>query len=176
MNPSIKTRSGVYIDFLDTSKNEYLIEDISESLSNLCRFNGHTNGFYSVAQHCYICSLNVPEEYQLEALLHDATEAYLGDVSSPLKKLLPEYKKIEKKHYKAIANVFGIPEETSDVVHHIDLVLLATEKRDLMNTGKDDVIWSVLEGIEPLKTKINPLPPERASWLFYKRFMELKNR
>ena len=56
------TRSGLYIDFLDPSKNVYTIEDISEALSKICRFTGHTNSFYSVAQHSYICSLLVPPD------------------------------------------------------------------------------------------------------------------
>lgn len=58
--------------------------DISHSLAHLCRFNGHTREFYSVAQHSCIVADLVPEEHKLAALLHDATEAYLGDMTRHL--------------------------------------------------------------------------------------------
>ena len=72
------------------------IEDIAHGLAYQCRFNGQTNAFYSVAQHSLIVAALVPEELRFAALLHDAAEAYLGDMVKPLKVLLPGFSEIEE--------------------------------------------------------------------------------
>ena len=107
MLPTIQTYSGKYIDLLQTDPYDIGIRDIAHALSNLGRFTGHSKRFYSVAQHSVIASNMVclhPEiDYhmmQVCALLHDASEAYLGDVSSPLKQLLPAYKEIDLARYR----------------------------------------------------------------------------
>lgn len=176
MHPSILTFSGKYINFLDPSVNDYDIVDIAEGLGKICRFTGHSRVFYSVAQHSVLCSYNVPKEYALEALLHDATEAYLGDVSSPLKSILPDYVRLEEMHYAAISKKFGIPEQVSDVVKYVDLVLLKTEKRDLMLRGDNSPFWAFLEVVDVLKAKIYPVSPEESTHLFLKRFYELTKK
>lgn len=76
------------------------IDDIAHSLSHIARANGHFHSFLSVARHCVNCAReakarNLSPKIQLACLLHDASEAYLGDVVSPLKKLLPEFQKLE---------------------------------------------------------------------------------
>ena len=71
------------------------IEDIAHGLAFQCRFNGQTGTFYSVAQHSLMVMSLVPEELQFAALLHDAAEAYLGDMVKPLKNLFPECSRIE---------------------------------------------------------------------------------
>lgn len=174
MLPIIQTYSGSYINFLDFTENVYKIDDIAHALSNICRFTGHCKEFYSVAQHCVIASHNVPKEYALDALMHDAVEAYLGDVSSPLKQFLPEYKRIEKELYADIAASFGFNERTPDVVKHIDLVMLATEKRDLMIEA--DLIWGFLENIEPLPEEIQTWAPTLACRRFLSRYHELTEK
>lgn len=105
---SISTVSGRFYDLLAPEKYEYDIEEIAHSLSNLCRYTGHSNVFYSVAEHSVLVSRLVPERLALCGLLHDASEAFCGDVSSPLKKLLPEYQAIEDGVQKAIADYFGL--------------------------------------------------------------------
>ncbi len=84
----IATYTGKQFYPLDPRPEDVCLEDIAHSLSNLCRFTGHTDTdrFYSVAQHSVICSTIVAPEAALLALLHDAAEAYLGDISRPLKR------------------------------------------------------------------------------------------
>ena len=86
----ITTQSGKHFDFNNLSAADICIEDISCALSNLCRFTGHVQDFYSVAQHSVHVSYLVPPEFALEALLHDAAEAYCNDISAPRKRLLPD--------------------------------------------------------------------------------------
>lgn len=96
MLPTIQTYTGRFINFVDHTNNFYSLEDISHSLAHLCRYTGHCDTFYSVAQHCVLASYLVPKVLAFETLMHDRIEAYMDDMSSPLKNLLPEFKKIEK--------------------------------------------------------------------------------
>ncbi len=93
----IKTFSGKHFYYDKINKDDIVINDIAVSLSNMCRFAGHLSHFYSVAQHAVLCSQLVPQEFAFEALMHDATEAYCQDIPAPLKRLLPDYKRMEEK-------------------------------------------------------------------------------
>lgn len=111
--PIIRTYLDRYLNVTNPKLEDILIEDIAHGLSNVCRFGGHTKVFVSVAQHsCYV-AYNVmyehPKDKQLAlaALLHDASEAYLGDMPSPIKAILPDYKNIERRLMMAIALKFG---------------------------------------------------------------------
>lgn len=95
MTPHILTYTGLHFPLLKPEYFHFNILDIAHALSQLCRFTGHTSSFYSVAQHSVMVASLVPADQALAALMHDAAEAYLGDVSSPLKALLPDYKLIE---------------------------------------------------------------------------------
>jgi hypothetical protein len=118
------------------------IEDIAYALSHVCRFGGHCTEFYSVAEH----SVRVAQAIKVSGgtqdeifagLMHDAAEAYVGDMVWPLKQApeLAGYKKIERRVEDAIAERFGLAKELPAIVKKFDLVLLSTEKRDLMNDG-----------------------------------------
>lgn len=171
MRPLIQTFSGSHIDFVNIEENQYNIWDIAHALSNICRFSGHSLDFYSVAQHCVIASRTVPLEYAYDTLMHDMTEAYLGDISSPLKKLLHDYTAIEHKFEQHMRRYFGCEPVMSDVVKNIDLVMLATERRDLMfDTG---VHWPILDGVTPLSERIECWTPSKAKIEFINRYMEL---
>ena len=137
-------------------------------LSRLCRFGGQCQEFYSVAQHSVWVYRRIRDWYRepeiwLQALLHDASEAYIIDVPSPLKQLLPEYRAIEDKFEAAIFEKFDLANKRQ-VIKRADLEALATEARDLM-TGTAD--WSLIQGIRPSPDRIVPLRPDAARSLFF---------
>lgn len=167
----ILTNSGRHIDLPNPNPEAIDIGDIALGLSRECRFSGQTRSFYSVAQHSVLASRIVPQEFALEALLHDATEAYLRDLPYPLKRLVPDYARIEKVFNRVLRKCFELPEEMSSQVHQADRILLATEKRDLM--PYDGTPWPILDEVEPLPDRIVPWTPERSLGLFLRRFAEL---
>lgn len=141
------------------------LEDIAHGLAFQCRFNGQTAEFMSIAQHSLIVADLVPPEMRLAALLHDASEAYLGDVVKPLKAILPGYKEIEARVEHLIGAHFGVLEFLGHpLIKAADMRSLATEKRDLMPHSDED--WSYLAGVEPLPDPIQLLSPAQAKRAF----------
>lgn len=156
---------------LDPRPEEIHIEDIAVALSNLCRFGGHVREFYSVAQHSvHVAGLCGPED-ALWGLLHDASEAYLGDIIRPLKRqdCFAEYRAAEERLMAAVCERFGLPLEMPESVRRADEVMLATEARDLK--GVDLNTWSVRE--KPLVQPIRVWGPTRAFMEFAECFERL---
>lgn len=163
----IQTLSGKHFNYLNIQQDDIVIEDIATALSHICRFAGHLPEFYSVAQHSL-----VPREYALEALLHDAAEAYLQDIPSPLKRLLPDYQDIEARVDTAIRQKYGLPADQHPTVKYADLVMLASERRDF--EINDGTVWPCLEGVVPTDLFIiNPVRPGQSYGMFINRFNEL---
>jgi len=145
MNPTvaqinwISTYTGRHFDYVRPDAEQVSIVDIAHSLAKIPRFNGHTNRFYSVAQHCMMVA-NVmmlkgyPEEAQMHALLHDAAEAYLCDIPSPLKKLIkPCYGPIEDRVEKVIYEKYGInPATYKRDVKEVDWAMCNFEAHSLV--------------------------------------------
>lgn len=128
----IRTFSGIYMNVFEPTLDMIFIDDIAHALSNQCRFGGHLPQFYSVAQHSILCSTLVSNEYKLAALLHDASEAYLLDIPSPIKQGLSNYKEIEDKLMTLIAKKFGFKYPLESQVKEIDKKILALEWEQLM--------------------------------------------
>lgn len=171
MRPDILTKSGHYFDFINPAGSRFDISDIAHGLSNVCRFGGQSKEFYSVAQHSVAASYLVPDCDRFAALMHDAAEAFIGDIPKPLKELLPDYKVIEKRVESAVFERFNLRNPLPPSVKHADLIMLATEQRDLMPPHDDE--WALVRGISPLKTTIKPVSPAEAYRLFMARFEEL---
>lgn len=140
------------------------IEDIAHGLAYQCRFNGQTRVFYSVAQHSILVAELVPQKLRLPALLHDAAEAYLGDMVKPLKGLFPEFSVLESRVLDLIGLRFGVRLGEEAAIKRADLVMLATEKRDLMPHSSER--WESLKGVAPQTTRIEPMSPEVAKRAF----------
>jgi hypothetical protein len=148
--------------------------DIAHALSNLCRFTGHTRHFYSVAQHSVLVANLLPRELRFMGLMHDAAEAYVTDMATPLKNLLGNYRELEASVWEAVCIRFGLPLELPPEVKHADLVALATEKRDLMPEHAE--VWPSLVGITPSPRAVLPLMPEDAKFIWLEMFETLGRR
>jgi uncharacterized protein len=171
--PWLQTYSGLAFYYEDPQPEDIRIEDIAHALARICRFCGHIRApFYSVAQHSVKVSRIVPAGLALKALLHDAQEAYITDVPTPLKMCLPDYQRIEDRVWGTIARKFGFCDELEAEIKRADLVALATERRDLL--GEPPQPWCEnATQFQPLATKIVPQLPEVAESLFMERFEEL---
>ena len=166
----MQTYSGLQFYPLDPRAADIDILDISHALSNLCRYAGHVERFYSVAEHCVLLSYAVDPSKALHALLHDATEAYVVDVPRPLKVSLPEYQAIEHEVWMQIARRFNIAPVLPHEVKDADTRILLDERRALMRRGTHR--WAV-DVMEPLGVQIEGWSPTKAKARYLRRFQEL---
>lgn len=176
-NDWIRTYSGDRFYFKDPKMGTRAIDDIAHALSNLCRYSGHVSRFYSVAEHSVYVSQIVESKSKdpMDAywgLMHDASEAYLTDLPTPLKRMLPDYIEMEIRTMEEITKTFGLDPLMPQVVKQADHICLANEIRDLMGNPTD---WThVHQPHEGLV--IEAVSPERAKAMFLARFKELRER
>lgn len=156
---------------LDPRPEDICIQDIAHALALTCRFGGHSVFHYSVAQHSILVSSKLPQHLKLVGLLHDATEAYLGDMVRPLKLQMPEYQKVEDALWKVIALKFGLPEEIPDEVKFHDNCALITERRDVCTHS--DHRWSLQDTHPPYEESICPWDAATAKNDFLYQFKRL---
>ncbi len=139
----VRVGNGKWIDLENPNPESFDIETIARALSKLCRFNGHTPLFYSVAEHSWHCmSLAAADGIRgaglLAVLLHDAAEAYCGDLTRPLKAMLPEYGRIYERVELAIGQRFEIDfAEFADVIKKYDDAMLHNERLQLFPDDAD---------------------------------------
>ncbi len=136
----IQTYSGAKFDFVDPDPESIRLQDIAHALSMISRFGGHLAKFYSVADH----SLNVLHHLEcnganrptlLAGLMHDAAEAYIGDIVSPFKKMLPNACAVEERIAAMIRVRYGIVDKHVDfaAVKRADEAILVAEAKALFN-------------------------------------------
>jgi hypothetical protein len=163
---------------LNPNPDDVCIEDIAHGLALQCRFNGQCREFYSIAEHSVRVSdelRNEGIEIALAGLLHDAAEAYLGDIVRPVKRNLPQFHSMERANLGAIFAGLGLGlifEGFADRITEMDLIMLATERRDLMTDPP--MPWVGVEDVEPLPGQIAPLSPFGAESRFLGVYHDLR--
>jgi 5'-deoxynucleotidase YfbR-like HD superfamily hydrolase len=178
--PYLQTVSGRWVNPFDPDPEQLDAGDIARALGNQCRFGGHCRAFYSVAQHSVIVSRLVEErggdaDDAFAALMHDATEAYLGDMPHPLKHRSPlgaAFKAAEDGLEAAIRARFAIKADVPEI-KRADRALLATERRAF---SAETWHWPELEGVEPLDLELTAWTPDEAARAFAERYAELDAR
>ncbi len=161
--------TGQSIDLLNPDPELIFIEDIAGALAKINRFMGFTSRPYSVAEHCVLPLDLVPAWDRFEYLMHDASEAYLGDVSGPLKRWsgMAHYRDLEETWRLAIAKRFGLKKVTPGSVKVCDQRMLVTEMRDLRGRRP---MWR--DTVKPYALQIPALGPsaEMAERMFLEAF------
>ena len=117
---------------------QFDIEEIAHALSMQCRYTGHTDRFYSVAEHSVLVATimnTLGKGSPFEGLMHDASEAYLSDIASPWKALLPDYKKIEAKIEVPMRKYYGLPLTITQECKYADWVALFAEAHVMIPSG-----------------------------------------
>ena len=177
MNDYILTYTGRRMFLANPQPHMIDLADIAHALARIGRFTGHGDRFLSVAQHCVHVSKLCPLSRSRWGLLHDATEAYLGDVSTPLKRTLRGeglaclYDGLQETWQLAISKRFQV--QIADVKKW-DIISLLTEVRDNGPRGEDP--WTWFPGYEPDSRPIEPWTTDRAEaeYLDLARKLEIK--
>lgn len=177
MNAHVGTHSGRLVGLIEPTPKAIEIDDIARALSRESRFGGHTvGGLYSVAQHSVLCSRHCAPEAALAALMHDAAEAYMGDLTRPFKALVRDKaKKVETNLWRSIRERYRLGPFSAEViaeVKRIDEVLLATEARDLMLDAQS---WEGADSLpQPLSEPIDIWCESWSYLQFLRRWKELR--
>lgn len=179
IEPYIETSSGKAFYFMDPKPDQIDIEDIAFALSNNCRFNGHCSGFMSVAEHSVAVARRLKTKgfgirLCRTGLLHDAAEAYITDMPSPIKQFLPDYNKMEDRIMEVIGEKYNLDFDNYKEVKQADWEQLSDEAHYLLPSKGND--WSLWSGIRPdIDPDYMPLnmEPKIAAFAFMKMFKEL---
>lgn len=169
---TIRLRCGSYFDFRDPCPDQFTLEDIAGALSKICRFGGHCERFYSVAEHSVHCLYQAyadqrPMASCFAVLMHDAAEAFCGDMVKPLKVMIPEYTAVERLVEQTIEAKFGIDFGAHrDTIREIDHAMLIAERRAMFS--RDDVLWTGEKEVRRLSIEFQCWTPEEAE----RRFLE----
>lgn len=151
-NSYLKTYTGKRVDPLMVKSGDIMLEDIAHALSLMCRGNGQVVHFYSVGQHCINCAKEAKERgwntrLQLGCLLHDAAEAYMSDLITPIKVHMPQYYEIEDRFLKAVYEKFGLGDlskEEWELIMEVDRALLTYDLVELLKEPVPDEGYAVV--------------------------------
>ncbi len=154
-------------------------EDVAHSLSKLCRYNGHTKRFYSVAEHaCVMSDWVIKQPWAtprdgLTALHHDDPEYIIGDLITPIKVTMPQFKKLEIVLSQALAHRFMTEWPFPDWIKETDNRIIKDERRSIMNLSINE--WGI-EDLEPLNVKFMPISGRSSklmAWQWMRRHKRL---
>jgi hypothetical protein len=173
----MQMNSGLRYWPLDPRTGDFDINDIAHGLAYTCRWGGQSDKFYSVAEHSVLVSRYVDAQHRFPALMHDAAEAYIGDIPRPLKRILGGlYGHIEARTEEVIANTFGVPVQMHPQIKAIDNRITVDERVSLFENLYEGDDW-MFRADEGLGIKIlNPLPPAHAKQLFLEEFYKLEEQ
>jgi len=165
----IITYTGRWFDPHDPRIGDVCIEDIAHALACTNRFGGHVRKPYSVAQHCCLAAKMAPSDLELQALMHDAHEAYVLDMPGPFKAGLPDYRAMEDRVQAVVRRAFGMPEVFDPRVKEVDLRLMVTEAKAFGLPW-----WDKYSGISPYAELegMEPWPWHKAKQRFLDRFAQ----
>lgn len=168
-----RTHSGRMIDLSAPVPEDINLEDIAHHLARVCRFGGAVDEYYSVASHSvYVARIveaweGATPELVRAALLHDATEAYLGDMVSGLKRLNAPYKALERQWARVVEKRFDVSFEGCPIIKDADLRARLSECRDLFGGAYPRELLLGGEGDrQPWPEVCRPLAPAEAEWEF----------
>lgn len=179
--PTMLLGSGSYFNFVEPNASAITLEDLAFGLAFESRWNGQcvqlSNGkrvFYSVAQHCVVGSAHclrkgLGKVAAFAFLMHEAGEFALGDMCGPAKAMVPQFKEHEKRIEAVLLDKWKVPEFDKATLKHIDLRMMATERRDLMNWAGER--WAYIGDAEPFQSMITPWSAHKAA----KRFIDAFN-
>lgn len=181
--PYITTSTGSRFYLLD-DRPEFRTIEIAHALSMQCRFTGQCERFYSVAEHSVLVSeiMEANGDDPYEGLLHDAAEAYLSDIATPWKTLLPDYKRLEKDLERKVREFYCLPPEITPECKRADSIALLVEARSLLPMGGAD-LWGHFEHVAKDASAwidayhgVYALTPAGAKTAFLHRFEKLTRR
>lgn len=167
----IETFTGRKYYPLDPRPEDVDIRDIAHALALKCRFGGHCRCFYSVAQHSVYVGGQVGRKDALWGLLHDAAEAYLADICTPVKVMaeMSEFRAMEKRNQAVICQALGLAEKEPDSVRGEDKIMLLTEARSLLPSQGDS--WGKWKGgFAPHDWEVDPWAAEKAERIFLRLY------
>lgn len=169
----IQTYTGKVFYPLTPNIKHFDIIDIAHSLSLMCRYVGHIEHFYSVAQHSVIVANYFKDDLMFAkwGLMHDAPEAYIVDVPSPIKKYLNGYCDLEDQYTELIAEKYALPYPIPNEVKEIDTRILITERQKLM--AYDNLVLHDFELVEGLDVDIPVMLSKEAELQFLQKYIEL---
>lgn len=170
-NHWIQTYTGKAFNFESPVPDMVCIEDVAHALAHINRFTGHLPVPYSVAQHSVLVSQQLPPpELRLQGLLHDAHEAYVGDVSRPLKRMpgMEPYRALEQRVWYVVARALGVPPTLDPAVKEADMRMLATEK---LLFGQEFKTWDL--PFKPYPIAIMPSAWDEAKAQFLEEYEQL---
>lgn len=163
MAPTMLMGSGNYFNFLSPETSSVTDEDVAYGLAFTARFRGQTVSqvtgrrcMYGVGEHILRGLAIIAPEFRYDWTMHELGEVPWGDFITPQKAFNPRLDDDEKRSFRAIGRQFGVSLVQPEEVKRVDLIMLATERRDLMPPTPGDP-WGIIEGIEPLSERIVPM-------------------
>lgn len=167
---TIKVSAGHYLNLADPNPQCIEIQSIASALGKICRFGGHCPRFYSVAEHSVLATHVAIRDSVCNAacraiLMHDAVEAFIGDMVKPLKIMVPQFVEIEQRIESAIDTAFGLNfNEWRRTIKQYDRAMLKLEKTTMWPDDTEQ--WAGFSDVAMADTTLRFFNPDDATAMF----------